>query len=180
MIGVNRMEPIERIKPLGMFLGVMMIIIGVIFIAIPSQIVSFLATLIGSLLLVTGLVRVIAVSVNWKDYQNQVLLLVFGLALMAVGIYMIVNTQVTVTLIGIILGIFAILMALDRFLSVSRRKEGASIIPPIIFGFIHLAFGVGLIYTSMGMFSIVVVIYGLYFLLAGLMVVLSLMLYKDF
>ena len=64
------MEPIERIKPLGMFLGVMMIIIGVIFIAIPSQIVNFLATLIGALLLVTGLVRVIAVSVNWKDYQN--------------------------------------------------------------------------------------------------------------
>jgi len=31
-----------------------------------------------------------------------------------------------------------------------------------------------------GLFSIVVVIYGLYFLLAGLMVVLSLLLYKDF
>jgi uncharacterized membrane protein HdeD (DUF308 family) len=174
------MEPIERIKPLGIFLGVMMIIIGVIFIAIPSQIVSFLATLIGALLLVTGLVRVIAVSVNWKDYKNQVLMLLFGLALIAVGIYMIVNTQVTVTLIGIILGIFAILMAFDRFLAVTRRKEGASIIPAIIFGFIHLAFGVGLIYTSMAMFSVVVVIYGLYFLLAGLMVVLSLLLYKDF
>jgi uncharacterized membrane protein HdeD (DUF308 family) len=174
------MEPIERIKPLGMFLGVMMIIIGVIFIAIPGQIINFLATLIGALLLVTGLVRVIALSVNWKDYQNQVLLLLFGLAVMAVGVYMIVNTQVTVTLMGIILGIFAILMAFDRFLSVSRRKEGTSIIPAIIFGFIHLAFGVGLIYASMAMLSIVVVIYGLYFLIAGLMVVLSLLLYKDF
>ena len=174
------MDPIERIKPLGMFLGAMMIIIGVIFIAIPSQIVSFLATLIGALLLVAGLVRVIVVSVNWKDYQNQVLRLLFGLAVMAVGIYMIVNTQVTVTLIGIMLGIFAILMAFDRFASVNRRKEGKSIIPAIIFGFIHLAFGVGLIYASMAMFSIVVIIYGLYFLLAGLMVVISLLLYKDF
>ncbi|MGM0689179.1 MAG: DUF308 domain-containing protein [Bacillota bacterium] len=174
------MDPIERIKPLGLFLGVILMVIGVIFIAIPSQIVNFLATLIGVLLLVAGLVRVIAVSVNWKDYQNQVLLLLFGLAVMAVGIYMIVNTQVTVTLVGIIIGIFAILMAFDRFLSVSRRREGASIIPTIIFGLIHLAFGVGLIYASMAMFSIVVIIYGLYFLLAGLMVVLSLMLYKDF
>jgi uncharacterized membrane protein HdeD (DUF308 family) len=174
------MEPIERIKPLGMFLGVMMIIIGVIFIAIPGQIINFLATLIGAILLVVGLVRVIAVSVNWKDYQNQVLLLLFGLALVAVGIYMIVNTQVTVTLVGIILGIFAILMAFDRFLSVTRRKEGASIIPAIIFGLIHLAFGVGLIYASMTMLSIVVIVYGLYFLIAGLMVVLSLLLYKDF
>lgn len=174
------MEPIERIKPLGIFLGVIMMIIGVIFIAIPSQIVSFLATLIGALLLVTGLVRVIAVSVNWKNYQNQVLMLLFGLAVMAIGIYLIANTQVTVTLIGIILGIFAILMAFDRFLSVARNKEKASIVPAIIFGFIHLAFGVGLIYTSMAMFSIVVILYGLYFLLAGLMVVLSLLLYKDF
>jgi len=174
------MDPIERIKPLGLFLGVILMVIGVIFIAIPSQIVNFLATLIGVLLLVAGLVRVIAVSVNWKDYQNQVLLLLFGLAIMAVGIYIIVNTQVTVTLVGIILGIFAILMAFDRFLSASRRRKGASIIPAIIFGLVHLAFGVGLIYASMAMFSIVVIIYGLYFLLAGLMVVLSLMLYKDF
>ncbi len=174
------MEPIDRIKPLGMFLGVIMIIIGVIFIAIPSQIISFLAALIGAILLVAGLVRVIAVSVNWKDYQNQVLLLLFGLAIMAVGIYMIVNTQVTITLVGIILGIFAILMAFDRFLSIGRRKEGSSALPAVIFGLVHLAFGIGLIYASMAMFSVVVVVYGLYFLLAGLMIVLSMMLYKDF
>jgi len=174
------MEPIERIKPLGMFLGVMMIILGVIFIAIPGQIINFLATLIGAILLVVGLVRVIAVFVNWKEMKNQVLLLLLGLAVVGAGIYMIVNTQVTVTIIGIILGIFAILMALDRFASAGRNKEGAGSIPAILFGLIHLAFGIGLIYASMAMLSIVVVLYGLYFFLAGLMVVLSLLLYKDF
>jgi uncharacterized membrane protein HdeD (DUF308 family) len=174
------MDSIERIKPLGLFLGVILMVIGIIFIAIPSQIINFLASLIGAILLVVGLVRVVVVLVNWKELKNQVLLLLFGLAVVAVGIYMIVNTQVTVTLIGIILGIFAILMAFDRFVSANRRKEETSIVPAIIFGLVHLAFGVGLIYASMAMFSIVVVLYGLYFLVAGFMVVLSLLLYKDF
>jgi len=174
------MDSIERIKPLGLFLGVILMVIGIIFIAFPGQIINFLASLIGAILLVVGLVRVIAVLVNWKELKNQVLLLLFGLAVLAAGVYMIVNTQVTVTLIGIILGIFAILMAFDRFASANRRKEGTSIIPAILFGLVHLAFGIGLIYASMAMFSIVVIIYGLYFFLAGLMVVLSLLLYKDF
>lgn len=174
------MEPIEKLKPLGLLLGLILMIIGILFIVIPTQIVSFMATLVGAVLLVTGLVRVIAVFINWKELKNWLLLLILGLAILGVGVYMIVNTQVTVTLIGIVLGIFAILMALDRFFTAFSRKQEISIIPSILFGLIHLAFGVGLIYASMTMFSLVIVLYGIYFLVAGLLVVLSLLLYKDF
>jgi len=174
------MEPIEKLKPLGLLLGLILMIIGILFIVIPTQIVSFMATLVGAVLLVTGLVRVIAVFINWKKLKNWLLLLILGLAILGVGVYMIINTQVTVTLIGIVLGIFAILMGLDRFITAFSLKEEVSIIPSILFGLIHLAFGVGLIYASMTMFSLVVVLYGIYFLVAGLLVVLSLLLYKDF
>lgn len=174
------MEPIEKIKPLGLFLGLILIIIGIVFIVIPDQIVSFMAVLIGAVLLATGVVRTLVVVVNWKELKNQILLLILALAIIAAGVYMIVNTQVTVTLIGLVLGIFAILMALDRFFTAFKREEGTRLVPSILFGLIHLGFGVGLIYTSMTMFSIVVVLYGIYFLVAGLMVVLSMLLYKDF
>lgn len=174
------MEPIEKLKPLGLLLGFILMIIGILFIAIPTQIVSFMAALIGAVLLVAGLVRVIAVLINWKELNNRLPLLILGLAILGAGIYMIVNTQVTVTLIGIILGIFAILMALDRFFTAFSRKEEVSIVPSVLFGLIHLAFGIGLIYASMTMLSAVVVVYGIYFLVAGLLVVLSLLLYKDF
>jgi uncharacterized membrane protein HdeD (DUF308 family) len=109
------MEPIERIKPFGFFLGLLLIVIGIVFIVIPSQVVSFMATLIGVVLVVTGLIRVLVLTVNWKEFTNQILHLILGLAIIGAGIFMIVNTQITVTLIGIVLGIFAILMALDRF-----------------------------------------------------------------
>lgn len=174
------MEPIDRIKPLGLFLGFSLMIIGVVFLVIPSQIVSFMATLIGAVLAVAGAIRVLTVSINWKEMENQLLILLLGLAILGTGIYMIINTQTTVTLIGIILGIFAILMAFDRFLAAFKDRENRSKVPPILFGLIHLAFGVGLIYASMAMFSLVVILYGIYFLLAGLLVVLSLLLYKDF
>lgn len=174
------MEPIEKIKPLGLFLGLILIIIGIVLIVIPDQIVSFMAVLIGAVLLATGVVRILVVVVNWKELKNQILLLILALAIIAAGVYMIVNTQVTVTLIGLVLGIFAILMALDRFFTAFKRGEGTKLVPSILFGLIHLGFGVGLIYASMTMFSIVVVLYGIYFLVAGLMVVLSMLLYKDF
>ena len=174
------MEPIEKIKPLGLFLGLILIIIGVVFIVIPDQIVSFMAVLIGAVLLATGVVRILVLLVNWKELKNQFLLLILALAIIVAGVYMIVNTQVTVTLIGILLGVFAILMALDRFFTAFKRKGGTRLVPSMLFGLIHLGFGVGLIYASMTMFSIVVVLYGIYFLVAGLMVVLSMLLYKDF
>lgn len=174
------MEPIEKIKPLGLFLGLILIIIGIVFIVIPDQIVSFMAVLIGAVLLATGVVRTLVIVVNWKELKNQILLLILALAIIAAGVYMIVNTQVTVTLIGLVLGIFAILMALDRFFTAFKREEGTRLVPSILFGLIHLGFGLGLIYASMTMFSIVVVLYGIYFLVAGLMVVLSMLLYKDF
>ena len=174
------MEPIEKIKPLGLFLGLILIIIGIVFIVIPDQIVSFMAVLIGAVLLATGVVRTLVIVVNWKELKNQILLLILALAIIAAGVYMIVNTQVTVTLIGLVLGIFAILMALDRFFTAFKREEGTRLVPSILFGLIHLGFGLGLIYASMTMFSIVVVLYGIYFLVAGLMVVLSMLLYRDF
>lgn len=174
------MEPIERIKPFGLFLGLLLMVIGIVFIVIPSQIVSFMATLIGAVLLVTGLIRVLVLIVNWKELTNQVLHLILGLAIIGTGIYIIVNTQITVTLIGIVLGIFAILMALDRFFTAFSRKNEAKVLPSILFGLIHLAFGVGLIYASMAMFSAVVILYGIYFLLAGLLIVLSMLMFKDF
>jgi uncharacterized membrane protein HdeD (DUF308 family) len=174
------MEPIERIKPFGFFLGLLLIVIGIVFIVIPSQVVSFMATLIGVVLVVTGLIRVLVLTVNWKEFTNQILHLILGLAIIGAGIFMIVNTQITVTLIGIVLGIFAILMALDRFFTAFSRKEDAKILPSILFGLIHLAFGVGLIYASMAMFSAVVILYGIYFLVAGALIVLSMFLFKDF
>jgi uncharacterized membrane protein HdeD (DUF308 family) len=174
------MEPIEKIKPFGFFLGLLLIVIGIVFIVIPSQVVSFMATLIGVVLVVTGLIRVLVLTVNWKEFTNQILHLILGLAIIGAGIFMIVNTQITVTLIGIVLGIFAILMALDRFFTAFSRKEDAKILPSILFGLIHLAFGVGLIYASMAMFSAVVILYGIYFLVAGALIVLSMFLFKDF
>lgn len=174
------MEPIEKIKPFGFFLGLLLIVIGIVFIVIPSQVVSFMATLIGVVLVVTGLIRVLVLTVNWKEFTNQILHLILGLAIIGAGIFMIVNTQITVTLIGIVLGIFAILMALDRFFTAFSRKEDAKILPSILFGLIHLAFGVGLIYASMTMFSAVVILYGIYFLVAGALIVLSMFLFKDF
>ncbi len=174
------MEPIDRIKPFGLFLGFILMILGIVFLVIPTQVVSFMATLTGAALIVTGLIRVLTVSINWKNLNNQLLLLLLGLAILGIGIYVILNTQATVTLIGIILGVFAILMALDRFLTAFKDKENRSRVPPVLFGLIHLAFGVGLIYASMAMFSLVVVLYGLYFFLVGLLVVLSLLLFKDF
>lgn len=160
-------------KALGYLLGSALMVVGVLFIAIPDQIVNFLAIVIGAVLLVSGLVRVLTVASSWRYWQHPFLMLLFGIALLGIGIYTIFNTQITVTVIGIILGIFAILMAFDSFASLSERPEGTGALPYIISGLIHLAFGVALIYASMAMLTIIVVLYGIYLLVAGLLILLS-------
>jgi uncharacterized membrane protein HdeD (DUF308 family) len=171
---------VSRLKPLGYFLGIALMILGAAFIAMPGEIVGLITILVGAVLLLYGLFRSLAIIFKWDSLTNRVLPLSVGLVLMAAGLYVLLNTRATIHLTGIVLGVFAILLAVDRFLSAQKMRGRANIKPAILFGVIHLAFGIGLIYASLQMFSVIVILYGVYLFAAGLMAILSLRLFNDF
>ncbi len=171
---------VSRLKRLGYFLGIALMILGAAFIAKPDQIVGLITILVGAALLLLGLFRSLAVFFKWDTLKNRVLPLSVGLILMAAGLYVLLNTRATIHITGIVLGVLAILLAAERFGFAWKTRGRADITPAVLFGVIHLAFGIGLIYASLQMFSIIVVLYGVYLFAAGLMVVLSLRLFNDF
>lgn len=159
----------ERLKTAGLFVGIVLMIVGVIFLAVPDRIAEFLAIFVGAIVTVIGLFRVISVITSWQYLINRALMLVIGIVLFGAGIFMLFNPDITITIVGAIIGVIAIVLAIDRFVTANRLKAEVNILPLVISGLIHLAFGVGMIYSAIVVFSIIIILAGIYLLIAGIM-----------
>ncbi len=174
------MHAFERLKPMSMLLGIVLLVVGVVFLAAPDRVTEFLAILVGASITVFGIFRVMTVVAMWKTIVNRNLLLTFGIVTMAIGFFLLFNPEVTIAITGAILGVFAILLAVDRFVTANRLKREINVLPTVVSGLIHLAFGIGMIYSAIIVFAIIIVLIGIYLLIAGVMFILSALFFHDF
>ncbi len=170
----------SRMQPMSIMLGVLLMVVGIIFLAVPDRVTEFLAIFVGAVITVFGLLRIATVAARWRVMLNRGVLLTFGIILSGLGIFMLFNPTVTITLVGAIIGVFAIIMAFDRFVTANRLKGQINVVPTIISGLIHLAFGVGMIYSAIVVFSVIIILIGIYLLISGVMILLSSFLFQDF
>jgi uncharacterized membrane protein HdeD (DUF308 family) len=104
-----------------------------------------------------------------------------GILLVASGVFIIVNTEFTISALGVVIGILALLQAFDRFsVAGTRRQSNLNYTPTLIFGFIHLGFGIGMFYSAFSVISVIISLIGVYLLVSGVMVVLSTAYFLDF
>lgn len=174
------MYTFNRLKPMSMLLGIVLLIVGIVFLAVPDKVTEFLAIFTGAIITVFGIFRIITVAAFWKTIINRGLLLVLGIITLIAGIFMLFNPDITITIIGTIIGLFAILLAIDRFVTANRLKRVMNVSPTIISGLIHLVFGVGMVYSAIVVFSVIIVLIGIYLLIAGVMFILSSLYFNDF
>ncbi len=174
------MDTFNRLKPMSMLLGIVLLIIGVIFLAVPDRVTEFMAIFTGAIITVFGIFRIITVAAFWKTIINRSLLLAVGIIILLAGVFMLFNPDITITIIGAIIGLFAILLAIDRFVTANRLKREMNVLPTVISGLIHLAFGLGMIYSAIVVFSVIIVLIGIYLLIAGIMFILSTLFFHDF
>ncbi|SHF12756.1 HdeD family acid-resistance protein [Alkalibacter saccharofermentans] len=175
------MNGFEKIKSFGIFFGISLIIAGAVFLMFPSSVIKFLAVLTGLLLAAFGLFKAVSSLLRWNELNYRVLHMAVGILLVLSGIFIIINTEFTISALGVVIGIFAILQAFDRFsVASSRRQAGLNYKPTVIFGVVHLGFGIGMFYSAFGMISIIVSLIGVYLLVSGVMVALSTAYFFDF
>ena len=179
------MESIKKLKKLGLFLGLIFIVIGVVFFAFPDKVVEILALIIGIGILVYGGGKAFGLAFSWKSQDNSMASKIFSLvvdsALIFLGIYLLINNNVTISAVGLVIGLFALLSAFDRFsVAVQRIKLKLRVMPTIIFGIIHLLFGIGMIYAAISMLSAIIMMAGLYLIVSGIMIILSTCYFFDF
>ncbi len=170
----------ERIQPVGLIVGIVLMVIGIVFLFVPDRVTEFLAVFVGAIITVFGIFRLITVAAKWRVIAHRNLLLIFGIIILLIGLFMLFNPDVTITLVGTIIGIIAIMLGVDRFVTANKLKQTANITPTIISGVIHLAFGVGMIYSAIVIFSIIIVLIGIYLLISGVMFTLSSLFFRDF
>ena len=73
------MDTFGRLKPLGLLLGVILMIAGVIFLVVPDRVTESLAIFTGALIAGFGLFRVILATVQWNSTVNRVVILAMGI-----------------------------------------------------------------------------------------------------
>ncbi len=173
------MDPLKQIKSMGLWLGLILIFIGLILLIFPQPIIRFLAAIVGAILLLSGIFNGVSAL---KNRTNTFILKGFvSVALIALGIYVLINTNVTITFTGIMIGIFAILSAVDRFsVAMERKKLGFPIGTTVVFGVVNLAFGVGMMVASIYVMSFLLVLAGMYLILAGIMIIISTKILMDY
>ncbi len=170
----------DRVKPFSLLLGILLMVIGIVFLAAPDRVAEFLAVFVGAVITVIGIFRIIMVLARWNVIINRAILLALGIILTVLGTFMLFNPDITITLVGAIIGIIAIMLAIDRFVTANRLKNTINVTPTIISGLIHLAFGIGMIYSAIVVFSIIIVLAGIYLLISGVMFALSSLFFRDF
>lgn len=175
------MNGFERFKSVGILFGVAFILIGVIFLVFPEKIIISLAFIVGAVIIVYGIFKGAMLALQWQASSNKYFKLILSLLSIALGIFIITNTRITITALGIIMGVFAIMLAFDRFnMAFLRKKANLSNKWTWLTGFVHLAFGIGMFYSAFSLISIIISIIGIYLLMAGIMIALSTSYFFDF
>ncbi len=169
----------DRVKPFSLFLGIFLMVVGIVFLAAPDRVAEFLAVFVGAIITVVGIFRIVTVAASWNVIINRGILLAFGILLTVLGIFMLFNPDITITLVGAVIGVLAIMLAVDRFFTANRLKNTANVTPTIVSGLIHLLFGIGMIYSAIVIFSIIIILAGIYLLISGVMFALSALFFRD-
>lgn len=165
-------------------MGILLIVMGVIFFAYSEKVVEVVAVIIGAGILMAGAFNLISVLMTRRlegKKGAQVLNIIIAVVFVALGVYLLFNGNVTISAIGVIIGIFAFLSAADRFaVTLDRMKQKLRFAPALISGLVHTAFGTLIIYSSISMFSAIIMLAGAYLIIAGIMIVLSTAYFFDF
>lgn len=169
------MDGFKKLKSMGILLGVILVVFGFLLLVFPEKIVNLLAVSIGILVLIFGGLRLMTYFANRRQYSR---LPRFGIVANVIvclfGIYILMNPGMTTSFICVVIGLFAIASAFDRFsVATQRRQSGLKIGSTLLFGVIHLLFGLLMIAMPVTGASMILMVAGIYLMAAGIMVILS-------
>ncbi len=174
------MNFIRQIKSAGLLFGVISLILGLILSFRPVQTEVFLNTIVGICLLVMAVSKLVQYFFLRKDINQVTGSVIVPVLIAILGIFILMNPQVTMFTVGIIIAIFALTLAIDRFMiAYHRKKLGVDYGTTIIFGVVQLIFSIVMFWNSFETMTAIVVMTGIYLVTNGIMIVASSLFLKD-
>jgi uncharacterized membrane protein HdeD (DUF308 family) len=148
-----------------LFLGVATVILGLIVSFHPSGSLNVIAVLVGILMIISGIFNLIRVFDAAE--QHRVWLGIAGLLYVVIGVVLIRHLNLTVAVIGLIVGLTWIVQGLAAlFGGIAGSREGRGWW--IFFGIVSLIAGIVVVSDPISSVTVLAVLLGIWFIVMGL------------
>jgi uncharacterized membrane protein HdeD (DUF308 family) len=153
-----------------LFLGVVTVILGLIVSFHPSGSLNVIAVLVGILMIISGIFHLIRVFDSAE--QHRVWLGIAGLLYVVIGVILIRHLNLTVAVIGLIVGLTWIVQGLSAlFGGIAGSREGRGWW--IFFGIVSLIAGIVVVADPISSVTVLAVLLGIWFIIMGLFEVVA-------
>jgi uncharacterized membrane protein HdeD (DUF308 family) len=153
-----------------LFLGVVTVILGLIVSFHPSGSLNVIAVLLGILMIISGIFHLIRVFDSAE--QHRVWLGIAGLLYVVIGVILIRHLNLTVAVIGLIVGLTWIVQGLSAlFGGIAGSREGRGWW--IFFGIVSLIAGIVVVADPISSVTVLAVLLGVWFIVMGLFEVVA-------
>ena len=149
------------------FVGVVTVILGLIVAVYPTGSLNVIAVLLGVLLVISGIFDL--VRVFDRGERHRVWLGVAGLLLVVIGVVLIRHLNLTVALVGLVIGITWIVQGVAALLTGLSGSAGERRGWWIFFGLISLIAGIVVTAVPTTSVTVLAVLVGIWFIVQGLM-----------
>lgn len=145
------------------------IVLGILFILIPSVVTTSLAAILGVALVVTGVIYIVDYFRRWDiEYRSNGLAI--GILMIFGALFMLLQSDVVVTIIPLLLGLAVIVSGAIKLQNaiVFFRSEDKLWIPTAILSLVCLVLGVIIMMNPFAAFNALIVLIGVSLLVSGL------------
>jgi uncharacterized membrane protein HdeD (DUF308 family) len=148
------------------FVGVVTVLLGLIVALHPSGSLNVIAVLLGVLLVISGIFDL--VRVFDRRETHRVWLGIAGLLLVVIGVLLIRHLDLTVALVGLVIGITWIVQGLAELVDAFSGGPGERRGWWIFFGLISLVAGIVVVAVPTTSVTVLAVLVGIWFIVTGL------------
>jgi len=148
------------------FVGVVTVLLGLIVALHPSGSLNVIAVLLGVLLVISGIFDL--VRVFDRRETHRVWLGIAGLLLVVIGVLLIRHLDLTVALVGLVIGITWIVQGLAGLVTAFSGGPGERRGWWILFGLISLVAGIVVVAVPTTSVTVLAVLVGIWFIVTGL------------
>jgi uncharacterized membrane protein HdeD (DUF308 family) len=148
------------------FVGVVTVILGLVVALHPTGSLNVIAVLLGVLLVISGIFDLVRVFDSSESHR--VWLAIAGLALVVIGVVLIRHLNLTVALVGLVIGISWIVQGLAALVTAFSGGPGERRGWWIFFGLISLIAGIVVVAVPTTSVTVLAVLVGIWFIVTGL------------
>jgi uncharacterized membrane protein HdeD (DUF308 family) len=152
---------------LGLFVGIVTLVLGIIVALNPSTSINVIAVLLGILLLISGvlqLIRALETTVAHRAWS-----VVVGLAFIILGVVLIRHIHLTRVVIALIVGLTWIAQGVVELMVGITEKDRTGRGWAIFFGTVSLIAGIVVIAVPVNSLNVLALLLGIWFIVMGIM-----------